>query len=555
MYMKTIYKLILLSAPMVGLTACSDSFLDKLPDNRAEIDTEDKVVSLLGSAYPDHDFNMFTEMMSDNVDDMGEEKIYTDRVVEEFYYWKDAIETNNESAENYWQASYGAISSANQALDAIERIAEEKGMTSKLQTARAEALLCRAYNHFMLLNVFAKHYNPATAESDPGITYMTEPETTLKPEYERNTVEECYRLIDEDITKAIPDINDSYMKVPKYHFNPSAAYAFACRFYLYYNKLDKAIAFANMVLGANPKPLLRNYQELGSMVQDPAAVSQAYVEPTLNCNLLLTTGYSQMGRVFLNYSTWKRFAHSPYLDDFETSKPAMPWGTATYYSAMKSYTGTNYYRIFWRMPSYFEYKDPVAGTGYRHSIFVNFSTDEVLLNRAECYILKKDYDKACADINLWLNNIAQTTTGGDITPAKCEAFWNGIKYYAWNESTPKKHLSPAFEIEEEGSMQECMLHTLLQARRIEQLHTGMRWFDVKRYGIKIYRRVMDLGGDPVKLVDSLDVDDPRRAVQIPLKVRDAGYDANDRKPIVNQLESIDDDPKEDPCEETENANS
>lgn len=543
-----------MALPVLALSSCSDSFLDKLPDNRAEIDTEDKVISLIASAYPDHDFNMVTEMMSDNVDDMGEDKIYTERFVEELYYWKDVTETNNESPENFWQASYGAISCANQALDAIEKIAGEKGMTAKLQTAKAEALISRAYNHFMLLNVFAKHYNSTTSATDPGITYMTEPETTLKPEYERNTVAECYQLIEKDLEAALPHINDSYMKVPKYHFNPSAAYAFACRFYLYYEKIDKAIECANVVLGANPKVLLRNYKALGAMVQDPTAVTQAYVEPTQNCNLLLTTGYSYMGRAFLNYSTWKRFAHGPYLSNFETANVAGPWGSATYYSAMKNYTGTNYYCIFWRMPSFFEYKDPVAGTGYRHSIFVNFSTDEVLLNRAEAYILKHEYAKACDDINLWLNNIAQTTTKGDITPDGVQTFWNSIKYYTWNESTPKKHLHPAFAIDEEGSVQESMLQTVLHARRIEQLHTGMRWFDVKRYGIEIYRRVMDQSCDPVKLKDSLMVSDPRRAIQIPLKVRDAGYDPNGREPIVHELVSVDDDPAQDPCDDLESAN-
>lgn len=530
-----------MALPFMALASCSDSFLDTLPDNRAEINTEEKVISLLTSAYTDHDFNMITEMMSDNVDDMGEDKIYTDRFVENLYYWQDGTETNNESPENFWESSYNAIACANQALDAIDNIVEATGWTTNLKIAQAEALLCRAYNHFMVLNVFAVHYNPATAGSDLGVTYMTEPETTLSPEYTRQSVAECYELIEKDLETALPFISDSYMSVPKYHFNPSAANAFACRFYLYYEKPEKAIEYANKVLGENPKPLLREYKTLGTMVQDPAAVSQKYVDPNFNCNLLLTTGYSQMGRVFLNYSTWKRFTHGPYIDLNETASATYPWGKANYYSAIKTYSGSNQYRIFWRMPSFFEYTDPVAGTGYRHCVFVNFSADEVLLNRAEAYILTKQYDKACDDINLWLNNIASSLTGGNITPEKVQTFWNSINYYTWNESTPKKHLNPAFAIDEEGSMQESMLQTVLSARRIEQLHTGMRWFDVKRYGIKIYRRVMDAGTDPMKLKDSLDVNDPRRAIQIPLKVRDAGYESNPRGQITNELVSIVDD--------------
>lgn len=542
-----IFRSLALVAVMLTLGSCSKDFLDKLPDNRAEVDTEEKIIALLGSAYPDHDYNMITEMMSDNVDDMGENNSYTTRFVEQLYYWEDVEETNNESPERFWASSYISIASANLAIASADEIASEKGWTTNLRAAKAEALICRAYNHFMLLNLFALNYNKETAEKDPGITYMTEPETTLNPSYDRQSVAECYRLIEKDIEEALPYVSDSYMKVPKYHFNPSAAYAFACRFYLFYEKWEKAIECANHVLGANPKSLLRDYQVLGTMTQEPDAVAQHYMSPTLNCNLMFTTGYSYMGRAFMNYSTWKRFAHSPYLGINEDAEAKHPWGNTTYWSPMKHYSGSNNYYIFWRNPSFFEYTDPVAGTGYRHSVFANFTTEEVLLNRAEAYIILKQYDKACTDINLWLNNIAQAKTGQDVTPESVTNFYNSINYWTWDESTTKKHLHPAFAIDEEGSTQESMLQCILNAKRIEQLHTGMRWFDVKRYGIEIVRRVIDISGDPIKLKDVLTVDDPRRAAQIPLKVRTAGYEANPRGKVINEQVAIDDDPIAEPA--------
>lgn len=543
---KTIYQVIASATLALTLGSCND-FLDTMPDNRAEVDTEEKIIALVGSAYPDHDYNMITEMMSDNVDDMSETSAYTSRFAEQLYHWEDVEETNNESPERFWASSYIAIASANLAIESAEKLAAEKGWTANLRAVRAEALMCRAYNHFMLLNLFAKNYNSKTAATDPGITFMTKPETKLNPKYDRQTVAQCYELIEKDIEEALPNISDSYMKAaPKYHFNPSAAYAFACRFYLYYEKWEKAIECADHVLGSSPLSILRNYKELGSITQTPAAVTQLYVDSKLNCNLLMTTGYSYCGTVFLNYSTWKRFTHSPYLGINEDAEAKHPWGTATYWSPMKHYSGSNNYYIFWRMPNFFEYTDPVAGTGYRHCVFVNFTTDEVLLNRAEAYILTKQYDKACADINLWLNNIASTKTGKNITPQSVQEFYNSTPYWTWDQSTTKKHLHPAFEIDAEGSVQESMLQCLLNARRIEQLHTGMRWFDVKRYGIEIVRRVMDAGGDPVKLKDELKVDDPRRAIQIPLKVRTAGYEANPRNTVTKESESIHDLPKEDP---------
>jgi hypothetical protein len=73
-----------------------------------------------------------------------------------------------------------------------------------------------------------------------------------------------------------------------------------------------------------------------------------------------------------------------------------------------------------------------------------------------------------------------------------------------------------------------MLQAVLGFRRIETLQTGLRWFDIKRYGIEIVRRVIGADGKPAKLVDVLKVNDPRRAVQIPSKVVAAGLEANPR---------------------------
>ena len=73
-----------------------------------------------------------------------------------------------------------------------------------------------------------------------------------------------------------------------------------------------------------------------------------------------------------------------------------------------------------------------------------------------------------------------------------------------------------------------MLQCVLGFRRIETLQTGLRWFDVKRYGIEIVRRIMDDKGNPETLVDVLKQDDPRRAIQIPSKVLSAGIQANPR---------------------------
>jgi hypothetical protein len=526
-----------LTCSVFGLMLMScDSYLDKMPDNRAEIDTEQKVQTLLVSAYPDHGYQLMAEFSSDNVDDLGKDNPNSIRFFDQIYHWIDITEKDNEDTEAFWESSYSCIAAANHAIEACNEIAQETGWTTGLQQAKAEALLCRAYNHFMLLNIFAKNYNSKTAKDDVGITYMTSSEVTLKPQYKRQSVKECYELIEKDIEEALPNIGESYMKVPKYHFNSHAAYAFATRFYLFYEKWDKALAAANHVLGDNPSTILRDYKEMSQMTQETDAITQHYIDSKLSCNFMLTTGYSYIGLVFGPYAFGKRYSHCPYIDNNETASATYPWGATSYYNGIKKYSATNLSAdIFWRAVFMFEYTDAVAGIGFYRTVTPEFTADECLLDRAEAEIMLKKYDAACADMTTWLHNIAKNTAV--LTPTMVQNFYNGVNYSyddskgkrnVEKTSTVKKHLNPAFSIDAEGSVQESMIQCVLGCRRIETLHLGKRWFDIRRWGIEIPRRIMNAAGNPSVITDWLLKDDPRRALQIPLKVRSAGYDPNYR---------------------------
>ena len=95
-----------------------------------------------------------------------------------------------------------------------------------MDAARGEAYLIRAYNHFVLVNVFCKAYG-ATSASDPGIPYVTEPERTVNVHYERGTVAETYAKIEEDLKLGLKYVNDNFYEQTKYHFNKKVANAFA----------------------------------------------------------------------------------------------------------------------------------------------------------------------------------------------------------------------------------------------------------------------------------------------------------------------------------------
>lgn len=212
--MKLKYTVLALAMGSVALSSCND-FLDKMPDNRTTINTEEKVVQLLTSAYPQNSNIFVNEYMSDNVDDNGVNNPYTNRFADQVYAWQDVTESDNESTESFYQACYRAIASANAALQAID---EAGGATTdKLRQARAEALLCRAYNHFLLVNMFSMAYNDQTSTKDLGMPYIEKPEEKVGVTYERGTVAEDYEKIDRDLQAALPDVGDANYTVPKYH--------------------------------------------------------------------------------------------------------------------------------------------------------------------------------------------------------------------------------------------------------------------------------------------------------------------------------------------------
>ena len=221
---------ILIGVLILTLTACN-SLLDELPDNQVRIDTPEKVRRGVTNAYPTASTAVVSELSSDNIADIGTIISYSNFLSQESAYWQRIQEySDSDGLQNIWTSHYKAINHANTALEAIEKM----GNPEATKASKGEALVARAYAHFSLVNLFSNPYNPTTSATDLGIPYMLVPETELDGRYSRGTVAQVYAQIDADLTAGLPLIDDSSYEMPKYHFNKKAAYAFAARFYLYY---------------------------------------------------------------------------------------------------------------------------------------------------------------------------------------------------------------------------------------------------------------------------------------------------------------------------------
>lgn len=111
-------------------------------------------------------------------------------------------------------------------------------------------MVARAYAHFMLVNLWAEHYDPATAQTTLGVPYVTAPEKEALAIYERNTVAEVYKRIEDDLLLGLPLIKDNAYDAPKYHFNRAASNAFAARYYTWRGDNWDKVAPNNLI--SNP---------------------------------------------------------------------------------------------------------------------------------------------------------------------------------------------------------------------------------------------------------------------------------------------------------------
>lgn len=525
------------------LQSC-DKYLDVLPDNRAALDSEDKITDLLISAYPETSDFMLAEMYSDNTD-RNEGPGLTAYTVfqEEAAEWKDVTPISQGTPYAIWNDYYKAIAAANSVIIAIDKMGRPEHLNGQL----GEALLCRAFCHFKLSNIFCLAYSPLTCNQDLGMPYVTAPSSEVSPLYPRGTMAELYANIARDIEEGLPLLNDNLHDIVKYHFNTRAAHAFAARFYLYYmqddkSNLDKVIQHASAVLGSNPIAVLRDWQTLGTITMNDSQRAMAYVNVEDRANLLLLGTKSYWWRIYRVTSIALKYTHNEKIASTESVNSKGFWGqngtmTPTFYFDV--YIDSKNPKVFMdKLPEFMQITDQVKQTGSVYMMDPMFTTDALILDRAEAYALKGDYTNAYQDLTTWMHSFTKNSAtvdaallaktyddpilGGFSGPGGLSG--DGMKYYTPTEPTAKKHLNPDFTVT--AGEQENLIHAVLHARRVTTIHEGQRWQDIKRYGIEIYRR--SIKDDNVTVYDTMKKDDPRRAIQLPSQVITAGIQPNPR---------------------------
>ncbi len=553
------YTVMAFGAALMAMASCSESFLDKVPDERTEINTEDKVVSLLVSAYPEGHPAWVCEISSDNLTDNtsphypsnpSKKQVLAHYNYSSYSKWDDdlfqfdpaenATYSNQDSPGSLWTGYYSSVATVNQALAAIEKIAPDGNYSSKLKAAKGEALLLRAYDHFQLVNIFSKAYKDAElSKNDIGIPYVTEIEDVVQKKYDRTNVANVYELIGKDLEEGLSLISDvNYTTAPKYHFNTNAAHAFAARYYLFKRDYEKVIEHANAVLGTDSASCQRMIMDYSgfygcSTLSDYANV---WVNPSQNNNLLLIDTYSLLQRRMFGYR-YSYAGESCSNALMYRSNHTSLWtgyyapGISLVSGALFGSSSHDYGYFSSKVGEHFEYTDKVAGIGYCHQIYRAFTSQLLLLERAEAETMLGKYADAANDLRWYWNCQLNTFSTEDkasfidkgynkyMTNAEFTGYYtrssNTNCYDDWNFTS---RMSSSFVVPAQAVP---YMNCINDFRRYETCYEGHRFFDLKRWGID-YTHTVGL----VSVIMKSNYDDEVRAIEVPWETLSAGMDSS-----------------------------
>lgn len=366
--MKHLY-ISILSVMMFSVTSCEE-YTDITPKGSLVVETADQfheMVSLPGRGYPINNFQYLSDdqwMREANV--IGR----TPNIdILNFTFDESVDRVSLLSGSSFYNQAYNYINRWNTIISLVDN---SKGDANTKQLAKAEAQIYRAYDHFLLVNTYAKGYDPNTAATDGGICIMDKFDLEAQPS--KSTVAQVYDFIQKDIEQALPYLQEKPLDV--YHPSLAFAYAFKAKVHLFKREIAQAQAAAEKSLSYNNQIFdMVAYSKQGG----PTAVAVPAANNIEVLSYMYMTGYNEMnfGQLYVispelrtlfgtNDARFNLFFNS-------TSATNLDQGSNT------AYWATQYTRFFY----------PTVG----------MKTTEVYLILAECYARDNKFNEAITVLN------------------------------------------------------------------------------------------------------------------------------------------------------------
>lgn len=303
-----------------------------------------------------------------------------------FYYEESAPRADYIESSAFYNNVYSYINRWNMIITTVDYA---KGDASLKARAKAEARLLRAFDYFMLVNVYAKGYNPATAATDGGVCLMREFDLEAHPT--KASVKEVYDFIQGDIEAALPLLQAQPVNI--YHPSLAFGYALKARVHLFRREYQQALAAAQKSLSYN--------NQLIDMVAYEANPTNITIDKNPEVlNLAYMNGYTEM-------NIWYIYPVSPEFCNLFDATNDMRF--KLFFKKNHRYADVGSGAANWDMPAT-KFFYPTVG----------MKTGEMYLTMAECQARLGDLNGAMQTVNTLRSKRVKGSGAALATPATTE---------------------------------------------------------------------------------------------------------------------------------------
>lgn len=259
--MKTIISYILsLLAATVLLSSCSD-FLNVKPKGKVIPETTEDYEYLLNYVQLHKTSDTYPNYMTDDIFVPEKDNITGGfknlSVPLQNLYTFNKVTFGESEDDKLWGFSYNRIYTYNVIIEDIMGTSE--GTEAKKKELKAESLVGRAIEYLTLVNAYAKHYDPATASTDPGVPLILD-KGIEKSNLKRASVQEVYDQIQRDLAEAAEYLPEKPV-ANAFRASKAVGYGVLARMFLYMGDYAKALENAKKSLEKNDQLLdLKKYQ-------------------------------------------------------------------------------------------------------------------------------------------------------------------------------------------------------------------------------------------------------------------------------------------------------
>ena len=298
-------------------------------------------------------------------------------------------------------------------------IDDAEGDREKANRLKAEALVLRGWCHYLLVNIYAKAYDPTTAATDPGIVYAIETDAVEVPN-EKLTVAQVYANILADVNAAL-ELGSLTSTPAKMRIGLAFAYAVKAKVLMSMHDYDGALEAATQSLGV--KNTIDDYNNLVTPDATYGTGINEFTHPYLELDEEL-------------FDTPALFFYEAFTDDL--------WNAFEEGHVVKEYalTDSRLYGMNLFGSSFYGLDIPMLISMKMYYNPIGLTTVDMYLTQAECYIRGNNLTEA---MNI-LNNIRQhriiTSQYAEITASSTEEAISILKniYRTENYATIKNFI-------------------------------------------------------------------------------------------------------------------